>query len=541
MRSRKSSISLKIKTQIVIGWLGADLDKSGRSGERSTKWRPTLSLVQHPEFPIYRFELLHQPAHQSLAEEVRDEIKRLSPKTSVRLESVSLNDPRSFPEVYGQLYAYAQRYPFDCDKEEYFVHLTTGTHVAQICLFLLAEKRILPVHLLQTSPPGGYEILDLGSQDFERIRLRVQVEAETSASDAYLKDGITTRNPKFNTLIQDLTHVALNSCEPILLLGPTGAGKSKLAQRLYELKRNKQQFTGEFVPVNCATIRGEAAMSTLFGHKKGSFTGAHVERSGLLKTAHEGLLFLDEIGELGLEEQAMLLRAIEEKTFRPFGSDQEIESDFQLIAGTNSDLKQLVKQRRFREDLLARIDHWKFTLPSLRERAEDIEPNLAFELAQYAKHKQMHLDFTPEARRKLLDFAGRPEAVWKRNFRDLRRAVDRMGTFAKTGRITSEMVAEEINRLREDWREPVEQEVSVLTSLLKPEKLEALDLFERIQLEGVIKVCLKCRNLREAGRLLYAQSRERKTSANDSDRLGKYLKKYALEWHMIQALQINEA
>ena len=97
-------------------------------------------------------------------------------------------------------------------------------------------------------------------------------------------------------------------------------------------------MSGELVEVNCATIRGEQTMSTLFGHVKGAFTGAITSRAGLLKAADGGVLFLDEIGELGMDEQAMLLRAIEEKTFTPVGSDKPSRSDFQLIAGTNRDL-----------------------------------------------------------------------------------------------------------------------------------------------------------------------------------------------------------
>ena len=121
-------------------------------------------------------------------------------------------------------------------------------------------------------------------------------------------------------------------------MGPTGAGKSKLARRIYELKKTRQRVTGAFVEVNCATIRGDAAMSTLFGHVRGSFTGALRDRPGLLRAADGGVLFLDEIGELGPDEQAALLRAIEEKQFLPLGADREVRSDFQLIAGTNADL-----------------------------------------------------------------------------------------------------------------------------------------------------------------------------------------------------------
>ena len=143
--------------------------------------------------------------------------------------------------------------------------------------------------------------------------------------------------------------------------------------------------------VNCATPRGDGAMSALFGHTKGAFTGALKDRPGLLRTADGGVLFLDEIGELGSDEQAMLLRALEEKTFLPLGSDRESHSDFQLIAGTNRDLFAAVREGRFREDLLARINLWTFSLPGLRARPEDIEPNLQFELDQIrSEDRQPH-------------------------------------------------------------------------------------------------------------------------------------------------------
>ncbi len=131
-------------------------------------------------------------------------------------------------------------------------------------------------------------------------------------------------------------------------------------------------------------------MSTLFGHVKGAFTGALRERPGILRAADKGVLFLDEIGELGNDEQAMLLQALEEKTFLPLGSDREAHSDFQLIAGTNRDLLSAVREGLFREDLLARINLWTFTLPGLRSRPEDIEPNLQFELDQFAQRTSHH-------------------------------------------------------------------------------------------------------------------------------------------------------
>ncbi|MES2301326.1 MAG: sigma 54-interacting transcriptional regulator, partial [Pseudomonadota bacterium] len=179
-------------------------------------------------------------------------------------------------------------------------------------------------------------------------------------------------------------------------------------------------------------LRGDSAMSALFGHKKGAFTGAAADRPGLLRTADGGMLFLDEIGELGLDEQAMILRAIEDKRFLPVGADRESESDFQLIAGTNRDLAQCVVDGTFREDLFARLNLWTFELPGLAERREDIAPNLDYELDRHAEREGERVTFNKEARDRYLAFAMSGEALWPGNFRDLASSVTRMATFSPT-------------------------------------------------------------------------------------------------------------
>src|SRR5262249_36742424 len=158
--------------------------------------------------------------------------------------------------------------------------------------------------------------------------------------------------------------------------------------------------------------RGDAAMSALFGHVRGAFTGAVGARAGHLRAANNGVLFLDEIGTLGLDEQAMLLRALEEKRFYPLGGDREVNSEFQLVAGTNSDLHSAVHDGRFRDDLLARINLWTFRLPGLAERAEDIEPNLEYELDQFARRTGRRASFSREAHSAFLKFARSGEARW---------------------------------------------------------------------------------------------------------------------------------
>jgi transcriptional regulatory protein RtcR len=465
----------------------------------------------------------------------------VSPGTTVQLHAQELKNPWEFEEVFASLHEFARSYPFDPDREDYLVHITTGTHVQQICLFLLTESRHFPARLVQTSPrerksksPAGvYSVIDLDLSRYDRIAARFVKEAKEART--ILKSGINTRNVRFNRLIEQMEHVATQSRDPILLMGPTGAGKSQLARRIYELKRSRHQIQGTFVEVNSATLRGDAAMSALFGHVKGAFTGALKDRPGLLRAADGGLLFLDEVGELGLDEQAMLLRALEEKRFSPFGSDNEVTSDFQLITGTNRDLAKRVREGRFREDLLARLNLWTFLLPSLRERTEDIEPNLDYELDQFARKNGTRVTMSKEVREAFLRFALASEARWSANFRDLNAAITRMATLAEGGRVTLSGLEEEFTRLRASWSGPEWEhgEAGLLNELLGPKRLEEIDPFDQAQLAYVVGVCRESRTQSDAGRKLFRVTRLERKHTNDADRLSKYLARFGLDWATI--------
>lgn len=528
MESRKKKVALSI--------LGTTLD-AGMGRGRWKRWRPTVAICQHEDLPIDRLVLLHGHDHAELAQRIAEDIRLVSPETDVVVHVVDFANPWDFEEVYATLLDFSERYPFVPDREDYLINITTGTHVVQICLFLLAEARQLPGRLLQTRPPmskapgstGSYSVVDLDLSKYDKIAMRFRQRAEDDIS--FLKAGIDTRNRAFNDLIERLERVASRSSEPILLTGPTGAGKSTLAKRIFELKKARRLISGSFVEINCATIRGDAAMSALFGHKKGAFTGALASRAGLLRRADAGLLFLDEIGELGLDEQAMLLRALEEKRFLPVGADTEEESAFQLIGGTNKDLQDEVAKGNFREDLLARINLWTFRMPGLRERPEDIEPNLGFELDRYARKTGKRVSFNKEARERFLAFATSSEALWKANFRDLGGALIRMATLAQRGRITIDVMEEEMGRLRQAWKgESRGDQHAVLEEVLGSERAAELDLFDKAQLAQVVTVIRGSRSLSEAGRSLFAVSRARRKSVNDADRLAKYLARFGLSW-----------
>ena len=524
---------------VVIGLLGTRLD-SGYNPNRWQRWRPTVAVCQHEDLIVDRLELIYDPKQQSLASQVAADIDQVSPETTVSLRTMAMQDPWDFEGVFAHLHDFARTYPFD-EGEDYLLHITTGSHVAQICLFLLTESRHFPARLLQTSPPrsrghrrekawGSYRIIDLDLSAYDQLASRFRQEQREGVS--FLKAGIETRNEPFNKLIEQIERVALASRAPLLLTGPTGAGKSQLARRIYQLKKSRRLVAGDFVEINCATLRGDAAMSAIFGHVRGAFTGAERARDGLMKAADGGMLFLDEIGELGLDEQAMLLKAIETGRFMPVGADTERSSDFQLIAGTNRDLVAAAAEGRFREDLLARIDLWTFRLPGLSERIEDIAPNLDFELEQFADSAGARVGFSREARERFLTFAEGPEGRWAGNFRDLNAAVTRMSTLAAGGRITVALVDEELGRLRRRWRltTPDSGDDVLLAEVLGEEQVGELDRFDRVQLAEVIRVCRASRTASDAGRALFAASRARRATVNDADRIRKYLGRWGLSF-----------
>ncbi len=535
------------KPVVILGALGTRLDVGART-RRWRKWRPTICAVQQLGRPVARLELLHPPRYSRQAEQIRSDLAEVCPETRVVLRPQPLRDPWDFEEVFSSLHDVARDYPFEPEHEDYLLHITTGTHVYQICCFLLAESRHIPARLLQTEPthpgkdddgnrlpdPGRVRIIDLDLSRYDAIAARFGAERRDAVS--FLKAGIDTRNDAFNALIDRIERVALASPDPILLVGPTGAGKTQLASRIAELKLRGPGGSGKpvgpFVPVNCATLRGEMAMSALFGHVRGAFTGAQSDRAGLLRSADGGVLFLDEIAELGADEQAMLLRAIEQGRFLPVGSDREVQSDFQLIAGTNRDLAEAVRSGDFRADLLARLDLWTFALPGLAQRREDIEPNLDYELAHLEREWGRRITINAEARARFITFATGPAAAWSRNFRDLNGAVRRMATLSEGGRIATPQVREELERLARAWGDapPAGDTVAALQALLGPERTAELDRFDLVQLAEVVAVCRRSPSLSAAGRVLFAASRARRTSRNDADRLRKYLARFGLSF-----------
>ncbi len=204
----------------------------------------------------------------------------------------------------------------------------------------------------------------------------------------------------------------------VLITGPNGTGKELVAHQLHEKSKRAK---GPMVEVNCAAIPSELIESELFGHMKGSFTGAHKDKKGKFEQAHGGTLFLDEVGDLSLAAQAKVLRALQENKISRVGSDKDIKVDVRVIAATNKDLKKEIKEGRFREDLYHRLAVIEIKVPSLDERKEDIPLLVDHFVQQIAEEQNMKPKrFTPGAIKKLQSYS------WSGNIRELRNIVERL-------------------------------------------------------------------------------------------------------------------
>ena len=522
----------------------------------NNNWSPSVSLVLHKDkFPVDEYHLIYNKGFRDLAEEVQTRLEKESVTTNVILDEIELNDPWDFDEVSLKFFDYVKRPCFHRDNTEYLVHINTGTNVERICLFWLVYANYIKAKLIQSAPSEGFgkshsdnaqgllKIIDLDRTG--NTTLASRINSLSLEGITFLKDGIQTQNRLYNETIDELERLVLSSSDPILITGPTGAGKTKLASKIYELKRKHNLVTGDFVSVNCATLDHATARSELFGHVKGAYTDAREARDGFIKTAENGILFLDEIGDLTREVQTMLLKALEEHVFFPMGSDKPVKCNFQLICGTNQDLKD---QTKFRYDLLQRINRWTYRIPGLSERREDIEPNFNYELDLFRNQVNRGVVITDEARKLFMDYALAETTRWDGNFRELRNMVTRMGTLAQDGEIRPADVEREIRRTAStkqteaaaaptelvSKRSEIENEDPYLKSLLGNGYSGRMDAIEIATLRYVLDICRTCTSAAEAGRKLYNISRSTRSTANDSDRITKFLKTYNLQFAQLQ-------
>ena len=241
---------------------------------------------------------------------------------------------------------------------------------------------------------------------------------------------------KFRSVLEDVDLVA-SVDSAVLIQGETGTGKEVIARAIHDASSRRHS---PLVSLNCAAIPAALLESELFGHERGAFTGAVAQTIGRFQAANHGTLFLDEIGDLPLELQPKLLRALQEKQFERLGSNRTVQTDVRIIAATNQNLWQMVQDKKFRADLYYRLNVFPLTLPPLRERREDIPLLAEHFVCEFAKRQGKAIDEIPQQVMNVLEHYD-----WPGNIRELQNVIER-GVIMTTGRILSSQTMNVLTR-----------------------------------------------------------------------------------------------
>jgi transcriptional regulator with PAS, ATPase and Fis domain len=256
---------------------------------------------------------------------------------------------------------------------------------------------------------------------------------------AFDRTGIIGESPRMQEIFE-LLHLAAPTDATVLLLGETGTGKELITRAIH---RNSQRREGPFVVVNCAAIPENLLESDLFGHEKGAFTGAVNRKIGRFALAHGGTIFLDEVGELPIPIQAKILRVLQFKEFEPVGNHRTQKVDVRIIAATNRNLADEVREGRFREDLFYRLNVVTLTLPPLRQRLEDI-PILAYYFFEnYTQKNSRAITAIDPAVLNLLR-----TYTWPGNIRELENIIERAVIFCTGKTLTPEYLPDTVRTMR---------------------------------------------------------------------------------------------
>jgi DNA-binding NtrC family response regulator len=276
-------------------------------------------------------------------------------------------------------------------------------------------------------------IRERGLRD-EVSRLRAQLRGQ------FPFQNLLSKSPRMQAIFELIRNLA-ETTTTVLIEGETGTGKEQVARAIHQASSLFR--TGELVAVNCAALPETLLESELFGHEKGSFTGATGQRKGRFEMARGGTLFLDEVGDIPGAMQAKLLRVLQERKFERVGGTESIEVDVRVVAATNRSLARLVKRGKFREDLYYRLNVVKIDLPPLRERMEDLPLLVAHFASKYSRPNEPPKEVSAEAMEVLLSYS------WPGNIRELENVVERLCVTSQGKDLLPEDLKAEVNKPRE--------------------------------------------------------------------------------------------
>jgi DNA-binding NtrC family response regulator len=337
---------------------------------------PILTILDRLRFDgVYL--LYNHDRYLKPAAELVDYCRRDYPGTRIRFQAAPAVNPTDYNTVYPAMFqavsAVLQKEP----EAEFTISLTSGTPVMHACWVFLRQGGVIPARLIQVSLEDGISDVLFDLDDFPEIQQPATVKAEMTRlarENRALRnrmglalETIVGESPPILRMKERIEMFAAADI-PVLIRGETGTGKELVAEALHFGSGRKEKT---LVRVNCGAIPAELFESAFFGHKKGSFTGAIGDHEGFLRQADGGTLFLDEIADLPLAMQVKLLRFLDGGGFMPVGKSREEKADVRVVAASNRDLREEVREKRFREDLFYRLATVEIVVPPLRDRAED--------------------------------------------------------------------------------------------------------------------------------------------------------------------------
>ena len=405
------------KKSWLVSWIG-ETDHRCAEGLNGSDLGPIATAVSQ-QAPFDRIFLLTNYEHSRsnlYCEWLHEKTKCVDPD----LQQIALISPIDYADIYEKVSTELRTERLPRDDVELTFHLSPGTPAMAAIWIILAKTRF-PARLIQTSREQGLQAIDfffdLANEFLPEFLKRSSDRIERLADaplDAPEFDRIVHRSPEMKQQIELARRIAAHDV-PVLILGETGTGKELFAEAIHAAS---QRANGPFIAVNCGAIPRELVNAELFGHRKGAFTGADRDRKGHFREADGGTLFLDEIGDLPLDAQVRLLRALQQHEITPLGESKPVKIDARIIAATHRDLATDVAEGRFREDLFHRLAVGILNLPPLRGRSGDVDLLIDYFICQLnadakGKPESQSKDISPEARKLLLSHD------WPGNIREL--------------------------------------------------------------------------------------------------------------------------
>ena len=367
----------------LISWVG-NADHEAAEGKRANELGPIASAVSLHEPAFDRILLLTNYDYER-TRQYTQWMEKVTGYAGTDLYHIDLSSPIDYSSVYSQVCAQLKQAGLPRKEVELTYHLSPGTPAMAAVWIILAKTRF-PAKLIQTSKEKGLErvdfFFDLANEFLPEFLQR------SSERISRLSNDEPKPAPEFGKIIHGsramreqitLAHKMAAHDVPVLILGETGTGKELFAEAIHCASSRRHQ---PFIAINCGAIPKETVSSELFGHKKGAFTGAVADRLGHFREAEGGILFLDEIGDLPLDAQVRLLRALQQQEVTPLGASTPVKVNVRVIAATHRDLAGDVVEGRFREDLFHRLAVGILRLPPLREREGDLDLLVDYLLAK---------------------------------------------------------------------------------------------------------------------------------------------------------------